>query len=179
MCPILRNQFRTITVACSPAGWAVRWGAYLVLPFRPILLGVAYLILPSQPVLLLAGQVVGERGQGAYLVLPLRPVLLLVGWLVGERGWGWGRGGAYLVLLAQPYILSRLISPAPSPCLIHPVVLSHHLLVVLHHPVAIVVGGVVGGAAPAIAVVVVQVGVEGTWAGAAGASGEGGGGGGH
>ena len=37
-----------------------------------------------------------------------------------------------------------------------------------------------GGAAPAVAVVVVvRVGVEGTWAGAAGASGAGGGGGGH
>ena len=113
-----------------------------------------------------------------YLILPSWPVLLLVGWLVRERGQG--RGGAYLVLLAQPYILSHLISPALSPCLIHPVILSHRLLVVLHHPVEVVVGGVVGGAAPAVAVAVVQVGVEGTWVGAAGASGEGdGGGGGH
>ena len=112
----------------------------------------------------------------AYLILPSCPIHPLGGQLVGERGWGWG--GAYLVLLAQPYILSRLISPTPSPCLVHPVILSHRLLVVLRHPVAVVVGGVVGGAAPAVAVVVVRVGVEGTWVGVAGASGEGGGGGG-
>ena len=113
----------------------------------------------------------------AYLVLPSRPVLLLVGWLVRERGRG--QGGVYLVLLTQPYIPSRLISPAPSPCLVHPVVLSRRLLVVLRHPVEVVVGGVVGGAAPTVAVMVVRVGVEGTWVGAAGASGAGGGGGGH
>ena len=75
---------------------------------------------------------------------------------------------------------SRLVSPATSPRLVHPVVLSPCLLVVLRRPVAVVVCGVVGGAAPAVAVVVVvRVGVEGTWAGAAGASGAGGGGGGH
>ena len=136
-------------------------------------MGVAYLVLPSCPVHPLHGQLVRERGQSAYLVPRSWPVLLLVGYFVREGGQG--GGGAYLVLLAQPYIPSRLISPTLSPCLVHPVILSHHLLVVLRHPVAVVVGGVVGDAAPAIAVVVVRVGVEGTWAGAAGASGAGGG----
>ena len=75
---------------------------------------------------------------------------------------------------------SRLVSPATSPRLVHPVVLSRRLLVVLRRPVAVVVCGVVGCAAPAVAVGVVgRVGVVGTWAGAAGASGAGGGGGGH
>ena len=118
----------------------------------------------------------------AYLVLPSRPILLLVGWLIRERGRGQGRGGAYLVLLAQPYIPVLVSSRFPRHVahLVHPVVLSRRLLVVLCRPVAVVVCGVIGGAAPAVAVVVVvQVGVEGTWAGAAGASGVGGGGGGH
>ena len=75
---------------------------------------------------------------------------------------------------------SHLVSPATSPRLVHPVVLSRCLLVVLRRPVAVVVCGVVGGAAPAVAVVVlVRVGVKGTWADVAGASGAGGGGGGH
>ena len=104
------------------------------------------------------------------------------GWVVNQ-GEGAGAGAGMCVPRSPGPALHprfRLVSPAMLPCLVHPVVLSHRLLVVLCCPVTVVVCGIVGGAAPAVAVVVlVRVGVKGTWADVAGASGAGGGGGGH
>ena len=143
---------------------------------------VAYLIFPFRPVLLLVGQLVGGGGG----CVPHSPLAARspAGWVVNQ-GEGAGAGAGRCVPRSpgpalHPPFSSHLVSPVTLPCLVHPVVLSRRLLVVLHRPVAVVVCGVVGGAAPAVAVVVVvRVGVEGTWAGAAGASGAGGGGGGH